>query len=260
MLAPMRRARIIELVRKEGVATLRQMSQAVGASVSTLRRDVDYLCEVGHLERTHGGAMINLDRLASFEPEPEIATELEQAAKRGIGLHAATLIRPGQTVIFDSGTTTAAAARAARDRCIAFTAFTNDLDIARLLSASAAIQTFVTGGQVRHGSATILGADARQSVARLRADIAFVGTHALTAETLSDTTIELAEFKRSLLNAAQRVVLLADSSKIFSRAFCSFGSTADVSQIVTDDRITAAALDELRARGIVVGRVGRIEQ
>lgn len=252
MLAPMRRARIIELVRKEGVATLKQMSLAVGASVSTLRRDVDYLCEVGHLERTHGGAMLNLGRLGSFEPETEIATELEQEAKRRIGEHAALLIQPGQTVIFDSGTTTAAAARAARHRGIPFTAYTNDLTIARSLSVNPAIQTFIAGGQIRHGSATILGSDARQSISRLQADIAFVGTHALTADDLSDTSIELAEFKRALLKAAVRMILLVDSSKIFSRAFCSFGRTSDVSEIITDDRISAAALQELRARGIPV--------
>ena len=135
---------------------------------------------------------------------------------------------------------------------IPFTAFTNDLAIGRTLSARAAIHTFMAGGYIRPASTTVLGSDALQSIARLKADIAFIGTHAMTADDLSDTSIELAEFKRAILLAARRVVLLVDSSKIFSRAFCSFGRTTDVGMIITDDRISAAALAELRARGIPV--------
>ena len=110
----------------------------------------------------------------------------------------------------------------------------------------------MAGGYIRPASTTVLGSDALQSIARLKADIAFIGTHAMTADDLSDTSIELAEFKRAILLAARRVVLLVDSSKIFSRAFCSFGRTTDVGMIITDDRISAAALAELRARGIPV--------
>ena len=255
MLPALRRARIIELLRKDGMASLKGMSDALGVSISTLRRDVDYLSDSGHVARTHGGAMMNLNQVGSFEPEPEIASALESGAKRMIGHRAAALIQPGQTVIFDSGTTTAAAAQSARERAIPFTAFTNDLAIGRTLSASAAIPTFMAGGYIRPASTTVLGSDALQSIARLKADIAFIGTHAMTADELSDTSIELAEFKRAILLAARRVVLLVDSSKIFSRAFCSFGRTTDVGMIITDDRISAEALAELRARGITVDLV-----
>jgi DeoR/GlpR family transcriptional regulator of sugar metabolism len=250
MLPAMRRARIIELLRKDGMASLKDMADALAVSLSTLRRDVDYLCDSGHLERTHGGAVLNVNRQGSFEPAPEIASELESVAKRAIGQRAAGMIRPGQTVIFDSGTTTAATALYARERGIAFTAVTNDLAIAGLLSASAAIQVFVTGGSVRTGSATLLGSGALQSFLRLHADIAFIGTHALTATDLSDTSIELAEIKRAILRAASQIVLLADSSKIFARAFCSFGSTADISLLVTDDRLSPQAEADLRAAGV----------
>lgn len=252
MLAAMRRARIIELLRKDGMASLKDMADALTVSLSTLRRDVDYLCDSGHLERTHGGAVLNVNRQGSFEPSPEIATELESAAKRAIGRRAAGMIRPGQTVIFDSGTTTAAAALSARDRGIAFTAFTNDLAIAGLLSTSAAIQVFVAGGNVRTGSTTLLGSGASQAIQRLHADIAFIGTHALTATDMSDTSIELAEIKRAILQSAERVVLLADSSKIFSRAFCSFGLMSDVDVLITDDRLSAQAEAELQATSVTL--------
>ncbi|MDP4033452.1 MAG: DeoR/GlpR family DNA-binding transcription regulator [Pseudorhodobacter sp.] len=252
MLPAMRRARIIELLRKDGMASLKDMTDALAVSLSTLRRDVDYLCESGRLERMHGGAMLNVNRHGSFEPAPEIASALESAAKRAIGQRAAGLIQPGQTVIFDSGTTAAAAALCARERGIAFTAFTNDLAIAGLLSASPAIQVFVAGGSVRTGSTTLLGSGALQSILRLRADIAFIGTHAMTATDLSDTSIELAEIKRAILMAADLVVLLADSSKIFSRAFCTFGRTSDIGLLVTDARVAPEAEADLRACGVAL--------
>lgn len=252
MFPAMRRARIIELLRRDGMAALKDLSGALGVSVSTLRRDVEYLCASGHLERTHGGAMLAVNRTKGFEPAQEIAQEIESGAKRAIGHRAAELIQPGQTAIFDSGTTTAAAARAAVARRMAFTAFTNDLEIAKTLSGCASVQTYVTGGTVRPGSATLLGSSALQSISRLRADIAFVGTHALTPDVLSDTSVELAEIKRAILDSAEKLVLLVDSSKIFSRALCKFGRTSDVDLVITDNRLSSEARLELGHRNVVV--------
>jgi DeoR/GlpR family transcriptional regulator of sugar metabolism len=236
MLPALRRARIIELLRRDGAVGLKEMSQVLGASVSTLRRDVDYLCEQNHLERTHGGAVLT-DRLAGVELEREIASELESNAKRVIGQRASAMIQPGQTVILDSGTSTAAAARMARDRGVAFTAITNDFTIAAILSESPAIKVLVTGGMVRAGTSTLLGVDTLHYIRRLRADLAFVGTHALSGTEMSDTSIELAELKRAIIAATDRPVLLADSSKIFSRAFCGFGRVGDMDHLITDSRL-----------------------
>jgi DeoR/GlpR family transcriptional regulator of sugar metabolism len=250
MLPAKRRALILEAVRREAMVSLKDLSDRLGMSLSTVRRDVDYLAQSGHLERTHGGAMLSPTTSPVFEPEPEIASEVEAAAKAAIGRHAAGMIRPGHCVIFDSGSTTAAAARAAASQGIAFTAFTNDLKIAVVLAASPAVTVHVPGGRVRPGSSTILGSAAVAAVGLLRADIAFVGTHAMTPEDLSDTSIELAELKRAIMAGADRAVLLADSSKMFQRAFCSFGSPSDCHVVVTDSRITPDRKAALVARGV----------
>jgi DeoR family transcriptional regulator, aga operon transcriptional repressor len=245
-----RRALILEAVRREAMVSLKDLSDRLGMSLSTVRRDVDYLAQSGHLERTHGGAMLSATTSPVFEPESEIATAIEAAAKAAIGRHAAEMIRPGHCVIFDSGSTTAAAARAAAARGVAFTAFTNDLQIAALLAASPSVTVHVPGGRVRPGSSTILGSAAVASVALLRADIAFVGTHAMTPEDLSDTSIELAELKRAIIAAADRAVLLVDSSKMFHRAFCSFGTPSDCHLVVTDNQILPDRRAALLARGV----------
>lgn len=250
MLQAQRRARIIELLRTEHAVSMHDIVDVVGISISTARRDVDYLCEAGLLVRTHGGAMLEASGLKTLEPAPEIALAIASREKLAIGRWAASLIKPGHTVIFDSGTTTGAAALAARNRNIPFTAVTNDLTIGAILAGSGIIHTTVTGGQVRPGSATLMGSTAVQMMGRLRADLAFVGTHALTQETLSDTSTELADIKSTILRAAERIILLADSGKFFNTAFCTFGRLADVHLIVTDDKLPAEHGAAIRGRGI----------
>ncbi len=252
MLPAKRRALILETVRREAMVSLKDLADSLGMSLSTVRRDVDYLAQSGHLERTHGGAMLSPTSSPVFEPEPEIATAVEAAAKAAIGAHAAAMLHPGQCVIFDSGSTTAAAARAAVARNIPFTAFTNDLQIAALLAASTAVTVHVPGGRVRPGSATILGSAAVAAIGLLRADLAFVGAHAMTPEEVSDTSIELAEIKRAIIAAAGRPVLLVDSSKMFHRAFCGFGAPAQFHRVITDARIDGARQGALAARGVAL--------
>lgn len=250
MLPAKRRAKILEVLRREKMASIKDLSDVLGISVSTVRRDVEYLAESGHLSRTHGGAMVQDTHFTTFEPEPEIATAMEGAAKTAIGRRAAELILPGQTVIFDSGTTTMAAAKAARARGIGFTAFTNDLGIATVLSGNPAIQTHISAGYVRPGTGTLLGAAAVQSVGRLRADLAFIGTHAMTVDDVSDTSIELAEIKRAIISATDKAILLVDSSKMDHRAFCAFGRTSELALIITDSRIAPVGRAAFEARGL----------
>jgi DeoR family transcriptional regulator, aga operon transcriptional repressor len=252
MLPALRRARIIELLRHHGAAGLKDMSDELGVSVSTLRRDVDYLYGQGHLERTHGGAVLKAGLRAGIELEREIASELDSGAKAAIGQRAAGLIQPGQTIIVDSGTTTAAAARFARDRGIPFTAMTNDVSIAAILSESSLIKVHVTGGTIRTGTSTLLGADALQSIGRLRVDLAFIGAHAVSDQEMSDTSIELAQLKRAVIAAADRPVLLADASKLFSRAYCSFGQIGELDVLITDSRVAPAQVEQLSAHGVQV--------
>jgi DeoR/GlpR family transcriptional regulator of sugar metabolism len=165
-------------------------------------------------------------------------------------MRAAAMIQPGETIIFDSGTTTGAAAASARDRNIPFTAITNDVLIGFTLGSNSAIQTIVTGGALRPGSSTLLGAGAAQMLARLRVDIAFIGTHAVSEDALSDSSIELAEIKNTIIRAAEKVVLLADSGKFFTSSVCKFARLADLHLIITDNKLSAEHCAAIRSFGI----------
>ncbi|MBP2551109.1 DeoR/GlpR family transcriptional regulator of sugar metabolism [Neorhizobium galegae] len=252
MFPAQRRARIIEHLRLQDAATVRDLSERIGISLSTVRRDIDYLCETGHLERTHGGAMLKPTMRAGFEPAQDIAEAMASEQKRAIGRHAATLITPGQSVIFDSGSTTAAAAAAAGERDTPFYAATNDLRIGLILGQRPHIGVSVASGQVRPGSATLYGAGAADFFSRLHADIAFIGVHGIFDTVLTDTTPEIADLKRLVLPAADRIVLLADSSKFELRAFCAFGRMADIDLVITDSGLSDVHRASIESAGATV--------
>lgn len=233
MLAAQRRAKVLEQVRLEGAASLRELSDRLGISLSTARRDVDALVGAGRLVRTRGGVML-LDLPTTFEPAREVAAATAPAAKAAIGAAAAARIEPGQSVILDSGTTTLAAARAARERGVPFLCVTNDLGIARLLGTGPGVEVVVLGGTLRAGSDTLLGPPGREVLAGLSVDLALIGAHALGPRGFSDTALDLAALKRSMLDAARRTILLADGSKFGRRAFCEIAEYGQVGALVTD--------------------------
>ena len=239
----------------EGAASLRRLSDSVGVSISTIRRDVDFLTQRGYVQRTHGGALLQSTHLTTFEPDSDIAAETARDAKRRIGAAAAARIQPMQSVLFDSGTTTLAAARHAVSRGVRFTAVTNDLGIGRLLSGASDIRVVVLGGTVRPGSQTLLGQPGQDFVRSLHVDLAFIGAHAVSRTAISETSIELAEMKRAMIKAARQTLLLVDSSKFDDEAFCDIGSIALVDELITDSGLPPGIVAAYRDAGLAVTQV-----
>lgn len=255
MLPAKRQARIIEHLRRERFASLPALAELAGVSVSTVRRDVDLLCEQGHLYRTHGGAALQENEGTTIEPVPEVSSEIAREAKQAIGRHAAARIEPGQSVILDSGTTTMAVARAALARGIAFSAITNDVAIAAVLARSSQIDVHVPGGQLRPRSATLLGAVCLKALSQLRVDLAFVGAHAVSVEGASETSTEHAEIKRAIMQAAQHSLLVADSGKFPARSLCLFAPLEAFDTVLVDDGLDETLAGEWAARGIALERL-----
>lgn len=239
----------------EGAASLRRLSDSVGVSISTIRRDVDFLTQRGYVQRTHGGALLQSTHLTTFEPDSDIAAETARDAKRRIGAAAAARIQPMQSVLFDSGTTTLAAARHAVSRGVRFTAVTNDLGIGRLLSGASDIRVVVLGGTVRPGSQTLLGQPGQDFVRSLHVDLAFIGAHAVSRTAISETSIELAEMKRAMIKAARQTLLLVDSSKFDDEAFCDIGPIALVDELITDSGLPPGIAAAYRDAGLAVTQV-----
>ena len=250
-----RRARVLELVRHEGAASLQGLAASVGVSLATTRRDLDFLTRGGYLERTHGGALLRTRLRTTFEPAAEITAKVALPAKRAIGRRAAAAVEDGQSVILDSSSTVLEAARALVERDLAITVVTNDLRIAIALSASPHVQLMLPGGLVRAGSFTLTGPAAQGFIQGLRADIALIGIHSLAGARPSETSIEVALMKRSLIAAAGRVLLLANSSKFEHPAFCEVCLIGAISEVITDNAIRDGDLAALVRAGVAVTKV-----
>jgi DeoR family transcriptional regulator of aga operon len=243
-----RRQRIIDFLQRHGAVTIGQLEQALGVSLSTLRRDLDSLDAEGIVDRTHGGALLrqHAPTYSTFEPETAAAAELSPREKAAIGLAAANRLVAHQSVIFDSGTTVLEAARAAVKRAIPLTAVTNDLAIAQVLGQSPLIQLHLLGGVLRPGSPTIIGPPLMEQAGALRAELLFMGTHAVTDDVMSETSADVASVKQALMRAANQRVLLVDASKFRPRAFMQVGRLHDVHEIITDTGLLAPEAEFLR--------------
>ncbi len=247
-----RRQRIVEFLRIHGAVTVAQLEQALGVSISTLRRDLDALAAEGEVDRTHGGALLRHQGYSAFEPDARAAGELSPREKQAIGAAAAALLEPRQSVVFDSGSTVLEAARAAVRRNIALTAVTNDLSIAQVLGASPLVQVHVLGGVLRPGSATLTGDALIEAVRVIRADVLLCGAHAVTDGVLTETSADVAVTKRALVRCATARTLLVDGSKFRPRTFMQVCALGEFQSLITDTGAPADAVEAVRALGLEV--------
>ena len=250
-----RRAMVLELVRQRGAASIQELARVIGASASTVRRDLEHLQGAGYLQRAHGGALLPGTPLATFEPDQIFAAGLARAQKQAIGQAAAALLAPGEAVIFDSSSTVREAARAAVERRIVLTAVTNDLATGQMLAAAPEIRVVVPGGTVRPGSLTLTGEPGTGFLAGIHADTALIGVHAISGQLFTETALETAAMKRAMIAAARRVVVLADATKFQPAAFCTICDAAAVHDLITDAGADQVALDRLRDLGVAVTQV-----
>ncbi len=239
-----RRAELLALLRRRGAAPISELAEMLETSESTVRRDLDRLDAEGVVRRTHGGALV-VEHHTTFEPRFEDRCLHNPEEKERIGRHAAAMLEPGQSVLFDSSSTVLSAARALLGSPIRITAVTNDVSIASALAAASEVSVVVTGGEIRPGSFTLLGPGTQSFLDRLHVDIALIGIHAISGTELSEGGLAVAETKRSMISAARRVVLLADHSKFGEPAFFEVASVDAVQDLITDRSADPEALDAI---------------
>lgn len=245
-----RRAMIMDLLLERQAVTVQEFSTHIGASTSTIRRDLEYMTKAGYIERTHGGALLQKKELTTFEPEAAIARQTARTQKTAIAHLAAQRVEPGQCVIFDSSSTVAATLESVLERRIPLTVVTNDLVIAQRLTDSAHVNLIVTGGTVRPGSATLVGAPGEGFMKTIHVDVAFMGVHTISEDILTETTLENAAMKRTMIDAARKVIVLADSSKFCTPAFATICAISNIDEIITDDGVDPSIVERFNQIGV----------
>jgi DeoR/GlpR family transcriptional regulator of sugar metabolism len=248
-----RREQILSYLSARDRSSVGELSQTLGVSEVTVRKDLDLLESQGQLTRVHGGAMISgRGRLELYFAARE-QEHLEE--KRRIAQAAAALIRSGQRIFLDASTTALQVTRLIKDR-EDLTVVTNGLYTALELNFCEGITTIVVGGLMRRRSSSLVGSLSYHVLQRLRVDIGLFGARAVTAQDgLMESDLDEAQVKQHMVSASGVVVGIFDSSKFGGTALSAFALPQEIDRIITDAQAPAAIVQELRAQEIVVDLV-----
>ncbi len=252
--AEVRQERIAKVVSEFGFVRVRELSDRFGVSEVTLRSDLDTLERRGVLRRVHGGAMAGGD--TRVERTFEEAAEALSAEKASIGRAAVSLMSSGESVIIDVGTTTTAMARAlvAETALGDITVITNSLTIALEVERGAPrLNVIVTGGTLRPKQHSLVNPLGSAFFSQLRVRTLFLGCNGIDPNHgVTNINLPEAEMKRAMVAASQRIIVLADSSKLGATALANVCPIDLVDVLVTDRSAPVDLCAELRARGVQV--------
>ena len=241
-----RQARILDELQRHGRVEVSALAALLEVSEDSVRRDLRALSDAGHLQKTHGGAVLLDPARMAWADRADVAAAAKDAIAAAAA--AADLVAPGDTVVLDAGSTVLAFARALRVRPLSV--ITNSLDIALHFEADDDVQLTLTGGQWDRHSRYFVGSAAVATLARHRAEWAFLGACALDPEA-GATSISGpdADAKTAMAQSARRTAVLADSSKQDSVAPHLVLRPEQIDLLVIDDEEAAA---QWRERGVSV--------
>ena len=246
MLVDQRRSKILGLAEQLGFVSLQQLTSAVDASESTVRRDLEYLDSQGHIHRTRGGAAYSGESLTDLSVR-EICASTE---KQAIARQTASLISEGETVLLDGGTTTLEVARHLVARTLQVV--TNSLPIASLLMNQDRIELIFIGGYVYPKTGVALGDQAVEALRNIYVSRLVMSAGGVTSEGLFNSNALLVDTERQMIRAAEHVMLVADHTKFGQRALSHLCPLDEVDQVVTDTGLSGEWQDVLSERGIIV--------
>lgn len=256
MYAEERKRQIASLTAVEGRVSVTDLADRFGVTAETIRRDLAALHEEGVVHRVHGGAVANQSFLTSELPL-DARAKASSEAKNAIASAALQFLpdHDGGGIFLDSGTTISSLADLIAKSGLAHecSIVTNSLPTALELSTAGLNGVQLLGGTVRPVTQAVVGSTALRTLALLRADVAFIGTNALTIDHgLSTADAQEAAVKSAMVTNARTVVVLCDSTKIGNDYLVSFASLSDVDVVVTDADAPPAFVEELREHGVEV--------
>jgi DeoR/GlpR family transcriptional regulator of sugar metabolism len=240
-----RRTRLLDMIRVRGFASIDEIVRELGVSESTARRDLDALEEQGAARRTHGGVLYSggMPRLAEFgERQPS-----HWAAKRAIAAKAADEIADGETVLLDGGTTTYEVARLLVGRSLQVV--TNSLPVANLFASESRTDLVLLGGYVSPRTGVCLGPYANELLGRLHVTTTVLSAAGIDAEGLFNAHLLLAETEQAMLQAAGRVIVVADSSKFGRKSLTLVAPLGAIDLVVSDEALAESWRERIAAAG-----------
>jgi DeoR family transcriptional regulator, fructose operon transcriptional repressor len=252
MLPDERRYALVNLLRQQdnGAASVAQLAELFCVSKMTIRRDLAWLEARSRIQRVHGGAIA----ITNDESEKSFIerTVEHSRQKASIGAVAASLIEDGDRIILDAGTTTREVARHLATRRD-LTVITNALPVAQELARIPGVHVIILGGALKPEELCTVGPMVTRELARLSVDKLFLSAAGFDPRKgLTDPDIQEADVKEAMIMAADRVFLVADSSKWGQVALARIAPLHTVEALITDEELAADARAVLETAGVGV--------
>jgi len=250
MLIAERQARLEELIARRGMADLDTLSAELNVSQSTIRRDLELLESRGIVRRTHGG-VICVGHAAPTRTPYSYAFDQRMSvladAKRIIAKAAAAQVEPGQTVLIDGGTTTFYLAQELLHKSLQIV--TNSLPIANVFLNVEGVELILTGGVLYPRYGVLLGPMADTTLSAIHATLMFLSVAGVHEDSLFNQNLLMVQTQRRMMEKAQKVVLLADSSKFGQQALARLGGLDEIDIVVTDAALEDTWRKRIQAAG-----------
>jgi DeoR family transcriptional regulator, aga operon transcriptional repressor len=256
--AAARADRILRELQRSGEISVEDLCATLGASVATVRRDLQALEERALLRRTHGGA-VSIQPLfyEPFRHDSSFQDQIGRHAdeKRRIALAAAELVQDGETIALTAGSTTTEVVRSMRNRS-GVTVVTSTINVAMELTKRTDIEVFVTGGFLRGDWFSLVGAAANYAMSQIFVDRVFLGVNGIDAHRgLTSGNSGEAAINRVMVAQARERIVVADNSKLGIVATHRFCAAEDVNLIITDTGASDETIAPFLEKGIEVRRV-----
>jgi len=246
VLTAQRKKQILARLSRDGQVIAKDLAQEWHTSEDSIRRDLRELARAGKLQRVHGGAL----PASLADGSLQIRESVSVREKVALGKAGAAMIRPGQVVILDGGTTALQIARHLAPDLRA-TLITHSPTVAVELAAHPHIEIVILGGRLFRHSMVTVGATLIDAASRLRADLYFMGVTGVHPEAgLSTGDPEEAAVKRALHERAGETIVLASSEKLLAASAFAVVPIGDVSAIVVPSKTPRRTIDILRKSGV----------
>nr|WP_250809646.1 DeoR/GlpR family DNA-binding transcription regulator [Neorhizobium tomejilense] len=248
MLTTQRKSLILDMLRREGQVIAKRAAEEFSLSEDTIRRDLREMAAEGLLRRVHGGAMPISPDLPDFSTRQAVSSDVKQR----LGRAAAGMVKPGQTIFLDGGTSTAEIARAL-PRDFALTIVTHSPTIAAELEHHPTADVILIGGKLYKHSMVATGAAAMAQIALMRPDIFFLGVTAVhPARGLSTGDFEEAAIKRHIAACSSETITLVTVEKLDAASPHVIMPVSALSGMIVQEDIDEERLASYRALGIAL--------
>lgn len=256
LLAVERQRIILEILEREGVVRNNELKDLLNVSTATIRSDLRELEKTGVCEIVWGGAVLKASLARNQTNLLTERSKLHPDKKRRIGARAAQLIEVGQTIIVDAGSTTVELVHHLSHDMDFLRIVTPALNVATAAAQFPNVELIMTGGILRHLTRSLIGPQALRSLELINADWVFLATGGFSLEHgVTTSNILEVEVKRTMVERAARVAVMADSSKYGQVRSLTVLPMAKVDVLITDTDLSNTATRALEELGIEVYKV-----